>query len=329
MVKSSLAALLLCLFCSFVLCGQATPPRETAPDESMARAELTIPNGTPVILRFSQPVVGVPESYRMHAVDHAHKGDHVRLVVAEDIRIGNVVVVKKGSLAEATVAEADMPSKYDESGLRLKFEWMKSVNDQKIPIRQKRKGNGKESKKFPVYLFRTSTGTFLGFGMQVRGFGDAFQHILQQEMGQRWTIIPVGTRVRAYVNGSISLDAMEVSKALAAFPAQNPTATVTIYREKGPAAEQPHVVCDEKDLGGLSQWQYFLLEMEPGKHRCFSKLEEKFEFSVAAGEDFYMKLHRSKMSGKWELKGIDSAAGEDAIANSVLVEIPEKPPQQN
>ena len=330
MTKSSLPALLICLFCPFALRGQSPLPPEPPTHQSAEPGKLTVPNGTPVMLRFAEPVVGMPQSLTMKTVQHARPGDRVRLVVATDVRVQNLIVVKKGSLAQVTVLQVTRPDKHDESGLQLRFDWMKSVNDQGIPIRQKR--NGKDSNKFIPHLFVKPGGTYIGFGLETRTWSDAWRRLMMQEAGQQWTVIPVGTRIRAYVNGDVALDSADVKKALAALPVQNPAATVTIFREKGPANEQPHVVCDEKDFGALGQWQYFLLEMEPGKHLCFSKPDEKFEFSVVAGEDFYMKLRRTKMSGKWELQGMDSATGEDAIANSTLVEISgeaAQAPQQN
>lgn len=317
MLKPSLAAVLLCLV-SPILLGQTTSKPEPPSTQPAEPGKLTVPNGTPVMLRFAEPVVGMPQSLLMKTVQHAKPGDRVRLVVATDVRVQNLIIVRKGSLAQATVIQASRPDKYDESGLQLRFDWMKSVNDQGIPIRQKR--NGKNSNKFTAHLFIKPGGLYIGFGLATRSWSDAMHRMMMQQTGQQWTVIPVGTRIRAYVNGDVSLNSEEVTRALAALPTQNPMATVTIFREKGPVNEQPHVVCDEKDLGTLSQWQYFLLEMEPGKHNCFSNYTEKFEFSVSAGDDFYAELHRTKMSGKWKLQGTDSATGEDAIASSLLVE---------
>jgi len=324
MVKFSQAALLLCLLSPPVR-GQTASTPEPLSNQSAEPGKLTVPNGTPVMLRFAEPVVGMPQSLLMKTVQHAKPGDRVRLVVATDVRVQSLIVVKKGSLAQATVIQVSRPDKYDESGLQLRFDWMKSVNDQGIPIRQKR--NGKDSNKFIAHLFVKPGGTYIGFGLDTRSWSDGWRRMMMREAGQQWTVIPVGTRIRAYVNGDMLLNSEEVTKAFAALPAQNPTATVTIFREKGPMKEQPHVVCDEKDLGVLSQWQYFLLEMEPGKHSCFSDRTEKFEFSVLAGEDFYAELRRTKMSGKWKLQETDSATGEDAIATSLLVEISGEPSQ--
>jgi hypothetical protein len=234
MAKNRLALFLYCLSCPAMLCGQTTTP---VPDSLSEPAKLTLPNGTPVLLRFAQPVVGLPQNRPMNAIEHAKVGDRVRLVVSSDIRAHDVVVVKKGCLAQATVTKVDRPSKYSESGLQLRFDWIQSVNEQEIPIRQKRKGD--KSNKFTAIVFTTSAGTYVGFGLDHRTFSDAWRRYQMQQTGQQWTVVPPGTRIRAYVQGDFVLDSAEVSKALAAFPAQNPTATVTIYREKGPPEQQP------------------------------------------------------------------------------------------
>jgi len=63
-----------------------------------------------VVLRFAEPLVGVPQYQVPASLNHAKKGDLVRLVVATDLRIEDVLVIRKGSLAQATVMKASVPS---------------------------------------------------------------------------------------------------------------------------------------------------------------------------------------------------------------------------
>lgn len=278
-------------------------------------AKLTIPDGTRVIVRFAQPVVGVPQMRPLKPIEHAKKGDVIQLVVASDIRVDNMTVVKKGSPAQATVMAAKVPDRqFSDSGIQLRFDWITSVDGKEVPIRQKRKGD--KSGKFAAFVFTTRTGSFIPFGWDHRPFSfkDMLREYVKIKTGQQWTVIPTGTRARAYVLGDIALDAAEVKSALAELPSPNPTATVTIYREKE-SQERRHVICDDKDFGELGDWQYFLVEMEPGKHSCHLDQGESLDFSVSAGEEFYLHVDHH-FSGKWNLKAVDAATGEDAITFS-------------
>lgn len=300
-----------------------TPDTEKAAQEP---AKLTIPDGTRVILRFAQPVVGVPQMRPLKPIEHAKKGDVIQLVVASDIRVDSMIVVKKGSPAQATVMEAKVPDRqFADSGMQLRFDWIKSVDGKEVPIRQKRKGD--KSGKFAAYVFTTRTGSFIPFGWDHRPFSfkDMLRDYMKIKTWQQWTVIPTGTRARAFVLGDIALDAAEVKSALAELPSPNPTATVTIYREKE-SQERRHVICDKKDLGELDNWQYFLIEIDPGKHSCHLDQGGNLDFSVSAGEEFYLHIHRGGFSGKWDLKAEDAATGEDAITFSEPVGTTLAPP---
>jgi len=316
--KVQVNLLLFLLFGSFAPCQTPTQPLV---DQESQHSPLRVPDGTMVVLRFAEPLVGVPQYQVPASLNHAKKGDLVRLVVATDLRFEDVLVIRKGSLAQATVMKASVPSqKYSDSGLLLRFDWIKSVNGVQIPIRQKHNSKSNKTNNFGVFLFTTRTGTHLGFGLERRNWGDALSEGLKVETRKQWTVVPTGTRVKAYINGDFALDFVDVKKAQTEFPSRNPTAIVTIYREKGPRDQQPSVVCDGKQMGKLSDWQYALLEMNPGKHACQVKDGENLEFSVAAGDELYLTLHHAKLSGKWKLTQVDPATGEDATAFSEPLE---------
>jgi hypothetical protein len=311
---------LLALFVCIAGTSNAQSPVEST-EKLSPPSNLLIPDGTPIILRFAQPVVGVPQLFLQNRVAHAKKGDQVQLVVASDIRVGGVLVVRKGSLGQGTVMKAAVPNyRYSDSGLELRFDWIKSVDGQEIPIRQKH--NGKKSNNFGIGLITTRTGAFLAFGWDRRSFADAMKEYVKVKTGNQWTVIPTGTRARAYVHGNISLDPSKVKEAQVDQPAPNPTAALTIYREKEPPNLRPHLQCDERDFGELGDFQYFQVEMAPGKHSCRPDQGESVEFTVAAGEEFYLRLHHTAFSGRLKLDVVDSAAGEDAISFSepVLIE---------
>jgi hypothetical protein len=285
--------------------------------------EIQIPNGTPVYLRFAQPVVGVPQA-TPKSVDHANKGDLVRLVVAADVRVNGLLLLPKGSPAQVTVMKANAPSfstycrtcvATPDSGLELRFDWVKSVNGQEVPLRHKRNGN--KSSKFPVVLSsRFGSHLVTDFSWERRDIKEGLDMMIKAETGQQWTVIPTGTRVKAYVNRDTSLDAASVIAVLALLPQPNSTATVTVYRETGPKDQLCRVVCDEKTFGALGDHEHIVFETDPGKHSCHLDHGETLAFSVSAGEEFYLFMHYSSFAGKWEITAVDPATGEDAVAFS-------------
>ena len=88
---------LLCVVLAPVLWAQSEShmePPNLKPDS--ATPPLTIPDGTPVEMRFAQPVRA---TIRTASGEErlAHKGDKIRLVVAEDVHVQGLMVISKGA----------------------------------------------------------------------------------------------------------------------------------------------------------------------------------------------------------------------------------------
>lgn len=320
----------LALFCLLVTKVELTLHAQTVSEKRATEtpaATISIPDGTPVALRFAEPLVGIPQFSPTNSIQHAKRGDLVHLVVASDVWVDGVSVIRKGSLAQATVMKAGVPNwQYEDSGLELRFDWVKSVNGEEISLRQKK--NAKKSGKFPVVMISSSSGNahiITGFSWEHRSLSEGLHQEMKVKLHHQWTVVPAGTRVKAYIQGNALLDADTVGKALAELPESNPSAVVTIYREKGPKEQQVQVSCDEKDLYALQDRQYFVTEMGPGKHNCRVEKGEVSNFIVSAGEEIYLRVHHGTMSSKWEMSVVDTSAGEDAITFFETVN-PTEPP---
>ncbi len=102
---------------------QATPaaanapaaPKEVSPSVAgsvVSPASLLLPAGTPVIVAFSDevllPLTAAGERSKKNA-QNLQSGDPVSLVLAEDIRVGDAVVVKAGSKVAGNVFERPIP----------------------------------------------------------------------------------------------------------------------------------------------------------------------------------------------------------------------------
>lgn len=105
-------------------------------DSAAPPPKLLLKEGTEIPLQFSQNL----------SSKTAAEGDPVNLSLAEDLKVGNQVVAKKGSQALATVSHAKKAGMMGKAGeLNIRLEYLKA-SDTRIKLRgsQGREGQGKE-----------------------------------------------------------------------------------------------------------------------------------------------------------------------------------------
>ena len=301
----------------FSLTGTAMAQSEAdSAKANLALRRITLPNGTPVPLRFARAVWGLAAGNRLRPV-HAKPGDVIPIVAAADVSIGGLVVIRKGSAGEATVRNVWMPVRDKYGSLvpctcfSLHLDWIRSINGQLIPLRPNLKG-----KNGPVVydVFSTHTGAIAKPFHLGRGLFDAltFTYIVKMAHERDW--LPAGTRTTVYVDGNFPLLASDVEDDQAGLPIPNESGLVMIYRTKGQKEKELHVFCDSKEVGTLGSLQYAVIEMHPGEHSCQAEQAGKLEFSVAGGAEHYLYLEYGTLSGSWKLSVVDNLEGEDGIA---------------
>ncbi len=119
------------LICSVRSTVRAQTPQTTASDVS----KLTLKEGTDVRLRFAEDI-----SSKTAAAD-----DPVTLALDEDLKVGDVVVVRAGAKAFATVSNAKKAGMLGKGGeLNIRLEYLKA-DDTKVKLRGT-KGREGESK---------------------------------------------------------------------------------------------------------------------------------------------------------------------------------------
>lgn len=299
------------LLLAFGLVCSAIPSasQENSGTSASASQTLAIPDGTEIQLRFAQPVYG--RNMKIHSeLPRAKKGDTVRLVAARDVRADNLVVIAKGALAQATVSKVWL-SFNTVTGLKLTLDWVQDVTGEQIPLRAAKEGRPGP---FRVRVYSTEGGTkaapetlrgdYIGRDSTI----NAFLHT------RYW--VPAGTRIMAYVHGTTTPDFAAVKEAQALLVPQGDTATLTIYRVVGYSGH-PKVVCDSKEVSPAldKDKQYTSLDLSPGKHICQADDHTPLEINAIAGDDYYVRLEQS-LAFKWDLKRVDPAEGEDAVAHS-------------
>jgi hypothetical protein len=116
-----------------VAAAPGTPPAPVAPS---ATAKLVLKEGTDIKLKFSEDV----------SSKTAADGDPVNLVLDEDLKIGDVVVVKAGAKAIGVVTNAKKAGMMGKAGeLNMRLEHL-TAGDQRIRLRgsKGKEGEGKE-----------------------------------------------------------------------------------------------------------------------------------------------------------------------------------------
>lgn len=141
------------LSCSMALFAQQTQPQpatvepvkatpaESAPAASPAPAatsneKLVLKDGSDVHLKFAEAI----------SSKTATEGDTINLLLDEDIKIGDVVVVKAGAKAVGTITHAKKAGMMGKAGeLNMRLEYLK-IGDDRVKIRgsKGKEGEGKE-----------------------------------------------------------------------------------------------------------------------------------------------------------------------------------------
>ena len=303
-------------FCLFfaLLTPLIAAAQETAP-------KVVVADGTPVELRFIRPILGMSRSMLIfddvNRQMQAHPGDKLSLIVAADVKVGDKVVIPKGSMAFATITGVGLPNpKVVETAIDMKLDYVKSVTGEKIDLRQVPKG---KPKSFEIEVFTTKTGVQARPHDLKRDLFGAFSQTYLIKMIKQKEWVPAGTRFTAYVHGDALLDAMAVERAQSMLPTQNATALVNIYRVKGEKDQFVPVFCDESSVGEIGARQYVAVNVASGKHVCRAEKGKSAEFSVNPGDELYFYMQYRTLSGDWELKPVTVSEGEDAISVATLV----------
>src|SRR5262245_22178815 len=96
-----------------------------APSNTPADGRLTVPGLTPVLIRIDEEI----------SCKTAKPGDHFRISVAEDVRVGDAVVIPAGSTGDGEVIHAAKPGAGGKAGeLIVAARWVQ-VGDTQVRLR--------------------------------------------------------------------------------------------------------------------------------------------------------------------------------------------------
>lgn len=110
--------------------------QNTSPEPAVPAAKLVLKEGTDVKLKFADDL----------SSKTATEGDPINLVLDEDLKVGDVVVVKAGAKATGTITNAKKAGMMGKAGeLNMRLEHLKT-GDQRVKLRgsKGKEGQGKE-----------------------------------------------------------------------------------------------------------------------------------------------------------------------------------------
>jgi hypothetical protein len=191
-------------------------PEAMKTHRSTSTSQITIPDGTALRLRFAQPVRGkVPCVWKRppcasSVVPETKAEDAVRLVAAADVRADQFIVIAKGAVGEATVTKVWHPF-MALTGLALRLDWIEDVTGKHVPLRIDKKG---KQEPFTIQVLST-TGGMIARRETLRGDLAGADAVDASIIWRKKNWIPAGTRLLAFVHGSVTRDLVEVKDAQA------------------------------------------------------------------------------------------------------------------
>ena len=181
---------------SAVVAKASSPAAPTTPAPALSTFVPTVPSvsssgpfvlhdGTPVRLRLAR---------NLSSAD-AKTGETIDFEVLDDLQVDDVILVKRGAVANGTVTDAEAKKRMARGGkLDVTIDYVRLVNGEKVALRGSKdtKGGGHTG---------AMTGAIVATALVVWPAAPFFLFMHGKD-----TVIPKGTEITGYVNGEITLD---------------------------------------------------------------------------------------------------------------------------
>jgi hypothetical protein len=287
---------------------------------------MKLADATPVLLRTKEEL----------SSGTAKVGDRVPFRVTEDVKAGDLVVIRRGAEAWGVVTAVQAKRRKGRAGsLDVAIQSVELLNGAAAPLRaeQHAKGVGNSAE--------------MGLGMAylgMTGLGLPLVPFLLLEKGKD-ALLPAGTKFTAYMNGEVPVDRTAFEKVQPSIAQPSGPATVTIFRGRPPRAiaYQPSVYCGKMALARLSIDHYLKIQLPPGKYSFRSNDDQVVELNLEGGQEVYVQMqmifhglsvkghltHVSNSEGADELSGLSELSSSDftKVSEAQLAElqaVPEK-----
>lgn len=219
------------------------PPAHPQPQSSSVPKPNTLLDGTPVKLKLGRTISSAD----------AKVGEEVDFETIEDVSVDGVVVIPKGSLAMATVTEAEHKKSMGRAGkLNVNIDSVRLADQEKATLRATEGGKGGGH-------VGAMTGAIVATSIVFFPAAPLFLFVHGKDI-----TIPKGTEITAYTDGDMTLDMARFS----------PTGGNTVVAQAGQSqlkvdANQPN--CDIEVDGSFVGNTPSALSLTPGKHEISVK----------------------------------------------------------
>ena len=191
-----------CLIVSSSAFPQAQQPATlpTDPKAAPAQTSTTTAKSPSTFALVEDTPVRIKLARTMSSKD-AKVNDRVDFEVLEDVKVGNVLVIERGSLAIATVTEAHPKRRMGRSGnLQINIDYLRLASGDKVPLRAVKGGNGGNH-------IAAMTGAMVATSLVFFPAAPLFLFMHGKDI-----TIPKGTEVTAYVAADTPLDPAKFTK---------------------------------------------------------------------------------------------------------------------
>ncbi len=191
-----------CLVVSTSICSQQPSQTNAPPASSGAPAQSSSsPGKTTSAFHLAEDTPVRMKLARTMSSKDARVDDRVDFEVLEDVKVGGVVVIERGSMALATVTEAHPKKRMGRSGkLKMNIDYVRLATGDKVPLRAVKGGKGGDH-------IAAMTGAMVATSIVFFPAAPLFLFMHGKDI-----TIPKGTEITAYVAAPTLLDPAKFTK---------------------------------------------------------------------------------------------------------------------
>jgi PEGA domain len=247
------APLALCLVSSALALPQEKASKK---DKKPEQVQTPTPPRTPLAFGLAEDTPVRMKLTRTMSSSDARADEKVDFEVLEDIKVGDVVVVKQGAMAIATVTEAQPKRRMGRGGkLNINIDYVQLVDGEKVPLRAVKGGSGGSHT-------GAMTGAIVATSILFFPAAPFFLFIHGKDI-----TIPKGTEITAYIAADTPLVSANFNKqpvtseSGAAKTEAAPTGLSSVIVQSTPLGAE--ITVDEKFLGTTPS----TVQLTPGEHK--------------------------------------------------------------
>jgi len=279
--------------------AQNTAGSSEAPSPATMNSMLKLADATPVLLRTKQGLSSAT----------AKVGDRVPFRVTEDVKLGDLIVIRRGAEAWGIVTAAQPKARKGRAGtLDVSIRFTELLTGDPAPLRaeQHLRGAGRSVKSDSVEVLGESGGLAL-----------PLLPLIRLEKGQDITL-DADTKITAYLNGDVALDRRALERVQPLLVHRTGPATVTIFRPSlsWGSMNAPSLYCGKIALTQLWNGRYLRVQLPPGKYSFESSDNKVLELRLEEGQEVYVQMQMlpKGLSMKGHMTQVSSGEGEDEVA---------------